>query len=110
LSAINGPDIDDSCSVDMPFNFDATKPVKGLRVGYIPASLKRQGINALHGKAIDALRNRGCDMVEFDLPTWPYDCLMNLLECEAAAAFEELTRTGKDDLLKAQTPDAWPNN
>lgn len=110
LSAINGPDIDDSCSVDMPFNFDATKPVKGLRVGYMPEAVKRKGMSGLHELSIAALRGLGCELIELELPDWPYDCLMNILECEAAAAFEELTRSGKDDMLKAQGPDAWPNN
>ena len=48
-------------------------------------------------------------MVEFSLPEWPFDVLLNVLVCEAAAAFEELTRPGKDDLLTWQAPEAWPN-
>lgn len=110
LSAINGGDPDDSCSVDMPFNFDATKPVKGLRIGCLPAFLKESGGNARIKPTIDSLRKLGCELVALELPEWPYDCLMNILECEAAAAFEELTRSGQDDLLKSQGPDAWPNN
>jgi Asp-tRNA(Asn)/Glu-tRNA(Gln) amidotransferase A subunit family amidase len=32
-----------------------------------------------------------------------------VLFAEAAAAFEELTLSHRDDTLKAQVPDAWPN-
>lgn len=110
LAAINGPDPDDSCSVDMPFNFDATRGIKGLRVGYVAAALERPGISPLHKQTVETLRTLGCEPVEFEVPAWPYDTLLNILHCEAAAAFEELTRTGKDDTLKSQGPDAWPNS
>ena len=32
-----------------------------------------------------------------------------LLEAEAAAAFDEFTRTGRDKLLTDQRPGDWPN-
>ena len=32
-----------------------------------------------------------------------------ILFAEAAAAFEELTLSGRDDQLRVQVPDAWPN-
>jgi Asp-tRNA(Asn)/Glu-tRNA(Gln) amidotransferase A subunit family amidase len=44
-----------------------------------------------------------------ELPDWPFDSLNLVLFAEAAAAFEELTLSGKADQLKAQVPDAWPN-
>src|SRR5689334_25070202 len=47
--------------------------------------------------------------VEVSLPDWPYGSLLHILFSEAAASFEELTLSGKDDQLKAQVPDAWPN-
>jgi Asp-tRNA(Asn)/Glu-tRNA(Gln) amidotransferase A subunit family amidase len=47
--------------------------------------------------------------VEVNIPDWPYDSLNLILFSEAAAAFEELTLTGKANQLKAQVPDAWPN-
>jgi len=40
---------------------------------------------------------------------WPYDSLNIILFAEAAAAFEELTLSGKVDELKMQVTDAWPN-
>jgi hypothetical protein len=48
-------------------------------------------------------------LVEIEIPDWPYDSLLNILLVEAAAAFEELTRTSRDDELKWQEPQAWPN-
>ena len=46
---------------------------------------------------------------EVTLPDWPYGSLMPVLFSEAAAAFEELTLSGRLTQLKVQVPDAWPN-
>ena len=32
-----------------------------------------------------------------------------ILEAEAGAAFDELTRSGRDDILTRQTKSSWPN-
>ncbi|MFN0010201.1 MAG: amidase [Phycisphaerales bacterium] len=109
LAAINGYDAQDSCSLDMPFNFDAGAALKGLRVGYIPAAFERPNLHSAHKQCLELLRAAGCELVEFSLPEWPFDVLMNILVCEGAAAFEELTRPGTDDTLKWQAPEAWPN-
>src|ERR1700680_5331756 len=36
--------------------------------------------------------------------------MVSMLSAEAAAAFDELTRTGKDNLLTSQKPFDWPNS
>jgi Asp-tRNA(Asn)/Glu-tRNA(Gln) amidotransferase A subunit family amidase len=43
------------------------------------------------------------------MPKFPYSAMTAMLTAEAAAAFDELTRTGRDKLLTAQGPDDWPN-
>ena len=43
------------------------------------------------------------------LPDLPYASLMGVLYAEAAAAFEELTLTDRDDELGWQEEGAWPN-
>ena len=48
-------------------------------------------------------------MVEVALPDLPYGSLMSMLFAEAAAAFEELTLTDRDDELVRQDKGAWPN-
>jgi Asp-tRNA(Asn)/Glu-tRNA(Gln) amidotransferase A subunit family amidase len=64
---------------------------------------------AVDRAALDALVAQGLVRVDVALPDWPYDSLNLLLFAEAAAAFEELTLSGKDDALRVQVPDAWPN-
>lgn len=55
------------------------------------------------------LRGLGIDLVPMRLPSAvPVEALSFLLSAEAAAAFDELTRSGRDDLLVRQAA-AWPN-
>lgn len=108
LAAIHGRDEGDSSSVSMPLNFDATRSVKGLRVGYSPAWLEGPRREAERAAAA-AARDAGMELVEVEIPEWPYDALRTILNCEAAAAFEDLTRSGRDDELSWQAPQAWPN-
>lgn len=59
--------------------------------------------------ALDKLRSMGVNLVSLELPELPYGAMTPLLEAEAAAAFDELTRTGRDKLLTEQSEDDWPN-
>ncbi len=59
--------------------------------------------------ALDKLKNMGVDLVPVELPKLPYEAMANLLSAEAAAAFDELTMTGRDKLLTGQGPEDWPN-
>jgi Asp-tRNA(Asn)/Glu-tRNA(Gln) amidotransferase A subunit family amidase len=83
---------------------------RGLKVGWVPAWFEgRSEARALDRKALDALRETGCELVEVALPEIPYAALRTILSVEAAASMEELTLSGKDDELAQQTADSWPN-
>lgn len=49
------------------------------------------------------------DLLAVEMPDLPLDAIAFLLNAEAAAAFDDLTLTGRDDLLTEQGPDDWPN-
>jgi Asp-tRNA(Asn)/Glu-tRNA(Gln) amidotransferase A subunit family amidase len=59
--------------------------------------------------ALEKLRAMGVNLIPVEMPKFPYDPMVAMLESEAAAAFDELTRTGRDKLLTEQGPDDWPN-
>lgn len=59
--------------------------------------------------ALEKLRTMGVKLVPLELPKLPYRNMVIMLEAEAAAAFDELTRTGRDKLLTSQGKDDWPN-
>jgi Asp-tRNA(Asn)/Glu-tRNA(Gln) amidotransferase A subunit family amidase len=59
--------------------------------------------------ALAKLREMGVKLVATELPKFPYDAMVAMLTAEAAAAFDDLTRSGKDKLLTAQKDFDWPN-
>lgn len=60
--------------------------------------------------ALDALRGMGVTLVPVKLPDFPYSSVTPVLTVEAAAAFDDLTRSGRDKLLNGQEPYDWPNS
>ncbi len=109
LNAIYGPDPGDMECVPSKLAFDAEASVRGLRVGYFPAWMKESPATDVDRAALETVKKLGMTPVEVSLPDWPYDSLNLILFAEAAAAFEELTLSGKLNELKMQVPDGWPN-
>ncbi len=60
--------------------------------------------------ALDRLHAMGVNLIPVELPKLPYDAMTAGLTAEAAAAFDELTMTGRDKLLTEQGPYDWPND
>jgi Asp-tRNA(Asn)/Glu-tRNA(Gln) amidotransferase A subunit family amidase len=113
LHAIQGPDIGDLATLQTnlgaTLDYDATAPVKGLRVGYFPAWMKEAPATDVDRVALDDLQKLGLTAVPVSLPDWPYSSLNTILFAESAASFEDETLDHRVDQLKAQVPDAWPN-
>src|SRR5919112_4073586 len=109
LHAISGPDAGDVASVPTRLEFDANAPVKGLKVGYVKSWMNEAPSTDVDRATLDLVGKLGMVPTPIELPNWPYDSLNVVLFAEAAAAFEELTLSGRADQLKAQVPDAWPN-
>lgn len=59
--------------------------------------------------ALAKLRSMGVNLIPIELPKYPYQAMRTILLAEAAAAFDDLTRSGRDKLLTRQTRDDWPN-
>jgi len=59
--------------------------------------------------ALDKLRSMGVNLIPLELPKLPYQAMRPILLAEAAAAFDDLTRSGRDKLLTEQKPSDWPN-
>ncbi len=52
----------------------------------------------------------GIDLIPVELPKLPYGAMVPLLTAEAAAAFDDLTLSGRDRLLTEQGIEDWPND
>ncbi|MCU0639757.1 MAG: amidase [Candidatus Krumholzibacteria bacterium] len=110
FEAIRGADGIDRTLIEAPFNYDPGIDIKKLRIGYLKRLFDEDYENRANDEAtLEKLRGLGCDLVPIELPDLPVDAISFILSAEAAAAFDELTRTGRDDLMVRQTRDAWPN-
>ena len=104
LSAIAGPDGWDLSLADEPFDWDPGLDVTRLRVGYLADAFSEERTNEAASKenddrALAVLRSLGIELTPISLPAHAdMDALMMLL-VEEAAALDELTRSGRDELL-----------
>lgn len=114
LHAIHGADGRDPTARDVAFDWDADRPLSDLRVAYLASAFEREREDtewkAFDEQTLDLVRSMGIDPVAIELPDdIPYGAMRIILSAEAGAAFDELTRSGRDDLLVRQTRGAWPN-
>jgi Asp-tRNA(Asn)/Glu-tRNA(Gln) amidotransferase A subunit family amidase len=114
LDAIHGTDGKDATARDVPFNWDAQVRPASLRVGYLKSAFDTADNHPTRDfdlKALDVLRGLGAQLTPVELPDmYPVPALRIILNAEAAAAFDELTRSGRDDALTRQDATAWPNS
>ena len=109
FNAIYGPDGKDQSVYDAPFNYNQSINPKKLRVGYLKKDFERTyGFKENDEAALAALRKAGIELVPIELPNLPVRDLTLTISVEGAAAFDELTRSGRDSLLVAQHKNAWP--
>jgi Asp-tRNA(Asn)/Glu-tRNA(Gln) amidotransferase A subunit family amidase len=134
FAAIHGADRRDPSAVDRPFSWPEGSDPRALRVGYVPAlfdedrgawvpddpeadpwelGARRARMHEwaeFDRRTLEELRAMGFELVPIELPeTHPVEALAIILIAEAATAFDELTRSGRDDLLVRQIENAWPN-
>jgi Asp-tRNA(Asn)/Glu-tRNA(Gln) amidotransferase A subunit family amidase len=128
MSAIYGPDGKDRSVQSAAFNWDAEFDWKKLLVGYLKnefdaptakpnateeqrRGFERRSYDARYGaSALEALVKMGVKLVPMEMPTgYHFGDITPVLEAEAAAAFDELTWSGRDALLTEQGPEEWPN-
>lgn len=87
--------------------------IKKLKVAYVSNYFRNISKDASQWKVIEQLRAMGVtvDSVEFpEKDIYPANFITPIINSECAAAFDELTRSNQDDLLKRQDKSAWPNS
>ena len=110
FNAIYGPDGKDQTLFDLPFNYTPKINLRSLKIGYLKNDFDSVKTNkANNDSAFAVLQRLGAKLIPVTLPNLPVSDLSIILSAEAGAAFDELTRNGKDDLLVRQIKDAWPN-
>ena len=123
FNAVYGPDGQDGTVEEAPFLWNPDLDVRTLKVGYVKSLFERKAEEdpdaakpekdnewpVFDRAVLDVLKKQGVDLIPVELPDLPADSMALLLNCEAAAAFDHLTRSGRDGLLVAQGEDDWPN-
>jgi Asp-tRNA(Asn)/Glu-tRNA(Gln) amidotransferase A subunit family amidase len=110
---INGTDGKDPGAVKRPFNYTGVIDWKNIRIAYAENYFKRLNADAPEWKVLDVYRFLGANVkaVNFaDSAMYPVNLVSIILNAESAAAFDELTRTNRDDLIERQDRDFWPNS
>jgi Asp-tRNA(Asn)/Glu-tRNA(Gln) amidotransferase A subunit family amidase len=122
FDAIHGPDGADLSCHAAPFAWNATTPLRSIRVGYLksafdapatdPANPQRvlRPARAFDDAALEALKRAGIAMVPVEVPELNYGAMRVILTAEAAAAFDDLTRSGRDKELVQQRAGDWANS
>ncbi len=108
---IYGPDKKDKTLYDYPFNYYNKIDLKKLRIGYLKNDFaKDSAFKEQDSLALLTLKQLGANLIPIELPKdIPVNDLSIILTAEAAAEFDNLTLSNKDDMLAAQDKDAWPN-
>ena len=111
FNAIQGPDQIDLTVKDYPFNYNSNADVSELKVGYLKSLFENEyRAHKNDSIALEKIRAMGVELHTVNLPdSIPVNPLLLILEAEAAAAFDKLTRSNRDSLLVAQHRHAWPN-
>ena len=123
LHAIQGPDGKDNTVLDVPFSWDAGRDVRKLRVGYLKSDFEREipedpkfpersrrisEIQKFNREALEVLRSLGVEPVPVELPKMTSGPMDFLLTTEAAAAFDDLIRSGNLDMMSEEPErSAW---
>jgi Asp-tRNA(Asn)/Glu-tRNA(Gln) amidotransferase A subunit family amidase len=112
FAAIHGPDDHDPTLRDLPFNWDANRSLKTLRIGYYKSAFdatENHPAKKFDDAALDVMRSKlGVSLIPIETPTkYPLSALRIILNAESAAAFDSLTRGTDDDLM---TDSSWPQS
>jgi Asp-tRNA(Asn)/Glu-tRNA(Gln) amidotransferase A subunit family amidase len=118
LEAIHGPDGHDETVAEVPFRWDGGRDVKQLRIGYIEKEFEgtageeqRQSAQRrpLYEAALDLYRKAGATLVPVTLPAIPAAAIYAVLNAEAGAMFDDLTRSGGINQLADKGPNSRAN-
>ena len=115
FDAIYGPDGEDMTVVDEPFAWPQDVDLTELRIGYTKSLFEQKPEDQDESfyqngqKSLEQLRALGATLQPIELPDYPEEAMSLIVMVEAAAAFDELTRSNRDDELVRQVKKAWPN-
>ncbi len=111
FNSIYGPDNEDQSVYDFPYSYDSNLDLTRLKVGYLKSAFEEKyDQQRLDQETLDVIQQKlNVQLIPITLPDLPIQSLAIILNAEAAAVFDDLTRSNRDDLMVRQVRDAWPN-
>jgi Asp-tRNA(Asn)/Glu-tRNA(Gln) amidotransferase A subunit family amidase len=109
---LKGTDGKDASAVERSFNYTGKVNWKKIRVAYAANYFKALPADAQQWNVLETFRKLGANVEEVQFPDstiYPVDIMNPIINAESAAAFDELTRSNRDDLIERQDKDFWPN-
>lgn len=109
---LKGTDGKDAGAVDRAFNYQPVKDLSKMRIAVAANYFKNLPKTAPQWAVLDTLRMLGAKIEEVNFPDsvlYPYNIVDVVISAESAAAFDELTRSNRDDLIRRQDKNFWPN-
>jgi len=110
---LKGTDGKDAGAVNRAFNYSPKVDFSKLKIAYAENYFKQLDKGAQEWKVLDVFRSLGVNVQPVIFPDsilYPVNLISIILNAESAAAFDELTRTNRDDLIERQDKDFWPNS
>ena len=109
---INGGDTGgDKAAVNAPFSYANVTDIKKLRIAYPKNLFDTLKKDRNEWRTLETFEKMGVKLIPIQWKTSVPSRIMGVvLQSEAAAAFDEMTRTNLDDELTSQGRFAWPNN
>lgn len=112
FDVIRGSDGIDRTVVDKPFNYNFNTDITKLRIAYLEEAFRGSYDGRDNDLEVLSVFNRmgvEPEPIKMEFDNIPLGGLRIILYAEAAAAFDELTRSGLDSLLVSQEDWSWPN-
>ena len=111
FAAIHGSDVYDRASRIMPFNYTGKVDLKKIKVAYAKNYIDSLPANSAEKGVIKTLQDAGVKVMAIDFPSNLHtnDLLTTIWAAESAAAFDPLTRSGRDSQMVQQWQSRYPN-
>jgi Asp-tRNA(Asn)/Glu-tRNA(Gln) amidotransferase A subunit family amidase len=108
---IHGADQVDASSIQFAFNYTGSANMKQLKIAYVSNYIDTLPAGSPEKQTLIRLKEMGAQLIPLSFPDNLHgdEILSLIISAESAAAFDQLTRSSKDDEMVQQAKDRWPN-
>lgn len=110
FDVIKGLDEKDQTLYDIPFSYNTETKIENLKIGYLKSDFETDyPFHKNDSLALAKLIEIGAELIPISLPEINVSAISFILSTESSAIFDDLTRSGQDDLMVRQIKNSWPN-